>query len=72
MSLNGAVADILADLSSAQRALRDSSIAFDEAVANTGRLLAAIRDANHAQGAAIEAVIAATDKALALFRGREQ
>lgn len=67
-----AVEHILADLAVAQRALRDSSHAFDEAMGGLHVLLDSIGAANHAQGAAIDAVIAATDKALALFKGERQ
>jgi hypothetical protein len=60
---------ILSDLSGAQVALRASGQAFDDAVASMGEVLAAIRTANHAQGEAIDRVISATTRALALFNG---
>ena len=63
---------ILADLATAQRALRGSSYAFDEAMAGLRVLLDSVAAANHHQGAAIDAVIAATDKALLLLRGKAQ
>jgi len=66
------VESILADLAVAQRALRQSSNAFDEAMDGLRVLLDSIAAANHAQGAAIDAVIAATDKALTLFKGNRQ
>jgi hypothetical protein len=68
---------ILSDLAAAQLALRQSSTAFDEAVDGIGHsmdamraTLDAIRAANHAQGVAIDAVIAATNKGLALVTGK--
>jgi hypothetical protein len=63
--------DVLADLSAAQIALRRSSTAFDAAVAGLRAVVDAVATANHAQGDAIDAVIAATDKALRLFRASE-
>jgi ABC-type transporter Mla subunit MlaD len=66
------VKPILADLAVAQRALRQSSNAFDEAMGGLRVLMDSIAAANHAQGAAIDAVIAATDKALALLEGNRQ
>jgi hypothetical protein len=65
------VADILSDLAVAQRALRQSSNAFDEAMGGLRVLMDSIAAANHAQGEAIDAVVAATNKALSLFRGGE-
>jgi hypothetical protein len=59
---------ILADLAGAQRALRDSSHAFDEAILGMQTALTAIAAANHAQAAAMDAVISATDRALVLVR----
>jgi hypothetical protein len=66
------VVEILADLAGAQRAMRQSSNAFDEAMTGLRVLLDSIAAANHAQGAAIDAVVAATNKALALFKGDRQ
>lgn len=63
-----ATEQILADLAHAQRALRASSHAFGEAIIGTLTALTAIAAANSAQGAAMDAVIAATDRALALVR----
>lgn len=63
---------ILADLHAAHRALRDSGAAFDTAVEGVGALLADIQRANHAQGRAIDAILAATEKALAGFQGPPQ
>jgi len=63
---------ILSDLAAAQVALRDSGHAFDEAIAGLTATLTAIKEANQAQGRAIDAVIAATNKALALIDGRTQ
>jgi hypothetical protein len=81
-----AMQPLLADLANAQRALRRSSSAFDDAIAGIGatvtagsaedtsaaiarlrETVAAIATANQAHGAAIDAVIAATDKALAFI-----
>jgi hypothetical protein len=59
--------DVLADLSAAQMALRRSSTAFDDAIAGLREVLTAVAIANHAQGEAIDAVIAATAKALRLL-----
>jgi hypothetical protein len=67
-----AVEHILSDLLSAQRALRESSHAFDEAMGGLRVLMDSIGAANHAQQAAIEAVIAATEKTLGLFEGGRQ
>jgi hypothetical protein len=66
------IQQILMDLTAAQVALRDSSKAFDEAVAGLRIVLDAIATANHAQGKAIDAVIAATNKGLTLFNGGTQ
>lgn len=62
--------DVLTDLADAQRALQQSGIAFDAAIEGIQQTLAAIRQANHAQGDAITAVIAATEKALQLTATR--
>jgi hypothetical protein len=59
--------DVLADLAAAQQALHRSSHAFDEAIDAMQQTLSAIGAANRAQGEAIAAVIAATEKALALI-----
>jgi hypothetical protein len=64
--------DVLADLSAAQIALRRSSSAFDDTVAGLRDALTAIAAANHAQGEAIDAVIAATEKALRLFSASDR
>ena len=61
---------ILADLSGAQRALRESSEAFDAAVGHMRNLLDTITVAHRAQMRAMDAVIAATDKALTVIDGR--
>jgi hypothetical protein len=60
---------VLADLADAQRALRKSSTAFDDAMNGLRIVVDSIAAANQAQGAAIDAVIAATDKALILVSG---
>jgi hypothetical protein len=70
--MSGELQRILEDLAAAQQALRQSSTAFDEAIAGLGAVLGAIKAANHAQGAVLDAVIAATNEALALFNGRER
>jgi poly-gamma-glutamate capsule biosynthesis protein CapA/YwtB (metallophosphatase superfamily) len=57
---------ILADLAAVQVALRRSSTAFDTAVAGMRGALDGIAAANLAQAQAIDAVIAATEKALRL------
>ncbi len=67
-----AIQDILSDLAAAQVALQRSSHAFDEAMTGLRTMMDAIAAANHAQGAAIDAVIAATNKALALVTGKPQ
>ena len=64
--------DILADLSAAQRALQQSATAFDDAMAGLTTTLAAIKAANDAQLQAINAVVAATDKALRLVQTNGQ
>jgi hypothetical protein len=61
---------ILADLYAAQQALRESSHAFDAAMAGLRVQLDSIAAANHAQGIAMEAILAANNKALALVEGR--
>jgi hypothetical protein len=63
---------ILTDLSLAQGALRRSSAAFDTAMTGMRGALDGIAAANQAQGEAIDAVIAATEKALALFTSDER
>jgi hypothetical protein len=63
---------ILADLAVAQRALRASSHAFDDAMTGLRTAIDGIGAANQAQGDAMDAVIAATDKALALITGAQQ
>jgi hypothetical protein len=68
--MSPALVAVLADLNAAQRAMRESSHAFDEAMAGVRVLLDSIAAANTAQGAAIDAIVAATDKALALIEGR--
>jgi hypothetical protein len=64
---NDQIRVVLADLSAAQSALKDSSRAFDTAMAGMRQALDGIADTNHAQGHAIDAVIAATEKALQGF-----
>jgi len=51
--------------------LRDSSTAFDGAIGSMRETLSAIEKANHAQGRAIDRVIAANKTALALFNDEE-
>jgi hypothetical protein len=72
MELNPGLHAILADLSAAHVALRRSSTAFDTAVAGIRQALDGVAAANHAQGEAIDAVIAATEKALQLFTSTER
>jgi len=60
--------EILTDLAAAQQALKRSSTAFDRAIDGMHETLAAVGAANRAQGEAIEAVVAATEKALQLVR----
>jgi len=67
-----AIRDILKDLANAQRALRESSHAFDDAMDGLTATIRAIGQANRAQGAAIEAVIDATNKALSAVNGQQQ
>jgi hypothetical protein len=67
MDVTSGLHAILADLSASQLALRRSSTAFDTAVAGMRGALDGIAAANAAQGEAIDAVIAATEKALRLF-----
>jgi hypothetical protein len=64
-----AIEDILTDLTRAQIALRQSSTAFDEAIFHLQGLLTAVAQANHAQGAAIDAVVNATHEALRVVKG---
>ena len=72
METNPGLQDILADLSAVQLALRRSSTAFDTAIAGMRGALDGIAAANHAQGEAIDAAIAATNKALRLFTSTER
>lgn len=58
--------EVLHDLAAAQQALQRSGAAFDTAIDGLQQTLAAIGRANKAQGEAIAAVIAATEKALQL------
>ncbi len=81
MDTNAGLQQILTDLSAAHVALRQSSTAFDaamrglqgvndglaSAIAGMRTTMVAIAEANHAQGQAIDEVIAATAKALRLF-----
>jgi hypothetical protein len=66
------VREILTNLAEAQVALRDSAAAFDNAMEGLTQMMHAIGDANRAQRTAINAVIAATNKALALVDGGAQ
>jgi hypothetical protein len=86
MDLSPGLQQILADLAAAHGALRRSSSAFDTAVAGMhgaidgmhGAIdgmrgaLDGIAAANHAQGDAIDAIVAATEKALRLFTSTER
>jgi hypothetical protein len=72
MDSNAGLHAILADLSAVQHALRRSSMAFDTAVAGMRSALDGIAAANHAQSEAIDAVIAATDRALRLVTSTER
>lgn len=74
-----AIQQILSDLAAAQIALQQSSTAFDAAMRGIDGAMAGLRAtldavaaANHAQGLAIDAVIAATQKGLALVTGDPQ
>ena len=81
MTENTGLHQILTDLAAVQLALRRSSTAFDEAmqgmfavndglaaaVAGMRGAMTGITAANHAQGEAIDAAIAATERALQLF-----
>lgn len=66
------IQEILRDLAAAQVALRHSSTAFDDAMTGLRTTLDAMAAANHAQGAAIDAVITATNKGLALVTSDPQ
>lgn len=68
MNQNEDLQGLLADLADAQGALRRSSTAFDVAMGGMRQALDGVAAANTAQGQAIDAVIAATKKALGLFR----
>jgi len=72
MTNNPGLQDILVDLSAAQIAWRRSSSAFDGAVAGLRDVLDAIAAANHAQGEAVDEVIAATEKALRLLSSTDR
>jgi hypothetical protein len=63
---------LLTDLVAAQSALRRSSTAFDVAVEGMRHALDGMAAANHAQGEAMDAVIAATEQALHLFPSTER
>jgi hypothetical protein len=58
---------ILDEQRQAMAAFHEASDAFDAAISGTRQTLAALHKANHAQGEAINRVIAANDAALALF-----
>lgn len=66
---NEQIQAILDQHAEALRALREAGTAFDHAIAGMRDVLTAIADANHRQGAAISAVIAANQAALRLLRG---
>lgn len=72
MPTNDDIRAILGDLSTAQRALRESNAAFVETISGFRRLLDSMEAASDAQGRAMDAVIAATNKALAVYDGRHQ
>jgi hypothetical protein len=72
MDLSPGLQQILADLSAAHGALRRSSTAFDTAVTGMRGALDGIAAANQAQGDAIDAIVAATEKALRLFTSTER
>jgi hypothetical protein len=61
------VRTILDQHDEALQAFRDASNAFDRAIVSMHETLTAIHDANHAQGQAINGVIAANRAAVALF-----
>jgi hypothetical protein len=61
------VRTILDEQRHAMIAFQGASSAFDAAIMSTRETLAALHDANHAQGEAINRVVAANEAALALF-----
>lgn len=69
---NPTLEQLLADLNTARHALRDASHAFDETMVGLRTMMDGIAAANHAQGAAMDACIAASDKALSLVTGPAQ
>jgi hypothetical protein len=62
---------ILDEHDQAMFALRDSSNAFDEAISSMRQTLGAIASANHAQGRAIDRVIAANKLGRTLFNDED-
>lgn len=66
---NDQIQAVLDQHAEALRALREASSAFDHAIAGMRDVLTAIADANHQQGVAINAVIAANQAALRMLRG---
>jgi len=60
---------ILDEQRRAMSAFNEASAAFDSAITGTRQTLAALQEANDAQGQAINRVIAANEAALALFDG---
>lgn len=66
------ITDILSELATAQKELRNSSAAFHDVIVQLGTVITAMDAANSAQGAAMDAVIAATHRALLHVTGREQ
>jgi len=68
MTRNDHIQAILDQHAEALRGLRKASTAFDAAIEGMRATLSAIHDANHQQGLAIDAVIAANQAALQMLR----
>lgn len=68
MTRNEHIQAILDQHAEALRGLRGASTAFDAAIDGMRATLTAIHDANHQQGLAINAVIAANQAALRLLQ----
>ena len=58
---------ILEEQRQAMAVFHEARNAFDTAISSSRQMMAALQDANQAQGRAINRVIAANDAALALF-----
>ncbi len=66
---NEQIQAILDQHADARRAFRHASRAFDHVIGGMRDVLTAIAEANHQQGVAIDAVIAANQAALRMLRG---